>query len=179
MNEQVIRAKHAEILAGRTAVMSGAELDWLIDNDMHPKDVVSIPNPEQVGTLDVYLVGKSSCPPMQAELEKHKTLTSATRASLAVNGIWDEPADAASPRGWYWPKGSTQPGKTLCAGHYLDYGAGHRRFDDLQRSQPGNIHCVVFTKSTGRCAASGYVETVEAARTWIQSEAAKAGHSIT
>lgn len=177
MNEQVIRAKHAEILAGRTVVMSGAELDWLIDKDMHPKDVVSIPNPEQVGTLDSYLVGKSTCAPMRAEQEKHKTLTSAARASLSVAGTWDEPATANSPRGWYWPKGTTRPGETLCAGHYLDYGAGHRRFDNLQQSQPGNIHCVVFAKTTGRCIASRYVETVEAARAWIEREADKAGHT--
>jgi hypothetical protein len=176
MNEQVIRAKHVEILAGRTAVMSSAELDWLIDNDMHPTDVVSIPNPDRVGTLDVYLVGKSTCPPMQAEREKHKTLTSASRASLSVPGIWDEPAGAASPRGWYWPKGSTRPGETLCAGHYLDYCTNHRRFDNLQHSQPGNIHCVVLAKTTGRCAASGYVETAAAARAWIEAEAAKVGH---
>lgn len=176
MNEQIVRAKHAEILAGRTAVMSDAELDWLIDHDMHPANVVSIANPQRLGLLDVYLVGNKDCAVMQAEREKQETLTSAARASIIVSSVWDEPASASSPRGWYWPKGSTTPGKTLCAGHYLDYGPKHSRHDDRQQVEPGSIHCVVFAKSSGRCYDSRYVETVEAARAWIEAEAAKVGH---
>ncbi|KVP98205.1 hypothetical protein WJ96_06430 [Burkholderia ubonensis] len=179
MNKTVVLAKHAEVTAGSAVVMSDAELDWLIDNDLHPSDVVSIRNPHQMGTLDTYLVAKKSHPVMQAEREKQDLLTSATRTSVyETNAVWDEPKGASSPRGWYWPKGSTCHGKTLCAGHYLDYGAGYRH-DDRQTVEPGTIHCVVVAKDTGRTAAFRYVETVEEARNWIETEAAKFGHPRT
>lgn len=177
MNAQIVLAKIAEVNAGLAVIMSDAELDWLADNDKHPKNVVSIRNPNQVGTLDTYLVAKSDHPVVLVESQKRETLTSATRASIyETSKVWDEPAGASTARGWYWPKASTTPGKTLCAGHYLDYGPTHRRFDDMQDSEPGNIHCVVIAKDTGRCAASKYVETVAAARTFIETEAAKVGH---
>lgn len=181
MNEQNVLAKIAEVTAGQAVIMSDAELDWLADNDKHPKGVVSIRNPNQVGTRDAYLVAKSSHPVMLADSQKRDTLTSAARSArrdalFDTPKVWDEPAGASSARGWYWPKASTTPGKTLCAGHYLDYGPTHRRFDDRQESEPGKIHCVVIAKDSGQCAASRYVETVEAARIFIETEADKVGH---
>ncbi|WP_157639775.1 hypothetical protein [Burkholderia ubonensis] len=176
MNTNVVRSKFAEVTAGAAVVMSDAELDWLIDNDMHPADMVSIRNPHQVGTLDTYLVAMKNHPVMLAERAKQDLLTSATRASVyETNAVWDEPKGASSPRGWYWPRKSTRHGTTLCAGHYLDYGPGYRH-DDRPSVEPGNIHCVVIAKDTGRTASWRYVETVEEARTWIETEAAKYGH---
>lgn len=177
MNGNNAQTKMTEVIAGMAVVMSDDELDWLIDNDQHPGDVVSIRNPNQMGTRDTYLVARNTHPVMLAEKAKMDLLTSASRASVYETGqVWDEPAGAASPRGWYWPKGSTRHGKTLCAGHYLDYGVGHYRYDNQKESEPGSIHCVVITTDTGRCFASRYVETVEAARAWIEKEAVKAGH---
>ncbi|RQR65403.1 hypothetical protein DIE18_02830 [Burkholderia sp. Bp9125] len=179
MNTTVVRSKFAQVKAGSAVVMSDAELDWLIDNDMHPADMVSIRNPNQMGTLDTYLVAMTSHPVMLAERERQALLTSAMRASVyETNAVWDEPKGASSPRGWYWPKRSTIHGKTPCAGHYLDYGAGYRH-DDRQTVEPGTIHCVVVAKDTGGAVSWRYVETVEAARTWIETEAAKFGHPRT
>jgi hypothetical protein len=179
MNTNIARSKIAEVIAGSAVVMSDAELDWLADNDLHPKDVVSIRNPHQVGTLDTYLVATTAHPVMQAEREKQDLLTSATRTSVyETNKAWDEPQGASSPRGWYWPRSSTRHGKTLCAGHYLDYGPNYRH-DDRQAVEPGTIHCVVIAKDTGRTAGYRYVETLEQARTWIETEAAKFGHPRT
>lgn len=89
---------------------------------------------------------------------------------------WDEPATASSPRGWYWPR-STKRGETACAGHYLDYGPDHRRFDSRQTDQPGTIHCVVIDKETGNPVFWRHCTTVEQARSWIEEEAAKHGHA--
>jgi hypothetical protein len=176
MNSQIVLAKIAEVNAGLAVIMSDAELDWLADNDKYPRDVVSIRNPNQVGTLDAYLVAKSAHPTIKAERQLHNTLTSAARSTVhEIAPVWDEPAGATTARGWYWPKASTKPGKTLCAGHYLDYGPGYR-YDDRQAAEPGTIHCVVLAIETGRTAASKYVETVEAARAFIELEAAKFGH---
>lgn len=180
MNEQVALTKIANVMSGATAVMSDAELDWLIDQERYPAEVVSIHNPKRVGLLDVYLVAHKAHPVMQAERAKLTLLESATRSpSCAAPAAWDEPVGASSPRGWYWPKGSTKQGETLCAGHYLDYGPDHYRFDELQEVEPGNIHCVVIAKSTGRAYASRYVDSVEAARAWIEKVAVAAGHSKT
>jgi hypothetical protein len=177
MNTQVVLAKIAEVNAGLAVIMSDAELEWLADNDKHPNDVVSLRNPNQIGTLDTYIVAKTSHPVMQTERQKQETLTSAARSSIyATSKAWDEPARATTARGWYWPKKSTTPGVTMCAGHYLDYGPAHRRFDDKQQSEPGTIHCVVISKVTGRCMASKYVQSVEAARAFIESEAEDWGH---
>lgn len=177
MNASIVLAKLAEINAGLAVIMSDAELDWLADNDKHPKDVVSIRNPNQVGTLDTYLVAKSNHPVMLVESQKQTTLTSAARASIyETSKVWDEPAGATTARGWYWPKATTTPGYTLCAGHYLDYGPTHRRFDDRQETEPGTIHCVVVAKVTGRCLASKYVKTIAEARAFIESEAEDVGH---
>jgi hypothetical protein len=179
MNTNIARSKIAEVIAGSAAVMSDAELDWLIDNELYPNNVVSIRNPNQVGTLDPYLVATTSHPVMKAEREKQDLLTSATRSSVyETNKIWDEPKGASTARGWYWPRSSTRHGKTLCAGHYLDYGPDYRH-DDRQTVEPGTIHCVVVAKETGRTAGFRYVETVEEARNWIETEAAKFGHPRT
>lgn len=170
-------AKMREVEAGRAVVMSDAELEWLIDNELLPLDVVSIPNPQQVGILDARMVAKKTHPLMRAERQTYDTLTSATRAPVhAPDTTWDEPKGAISPRGWYWPKGSTCPGKTVCAGHYLDYGPDHYRYDSRKDVEPGHIHCVVIAKDSGTTAASRYVETVEEAREWIEAEASKVGH---
>lgn len=177
MNARIVMDKIAEINAGLAVIMSDAELDWLIDNDKHPQDVVSIRNPNQIGTLDSYLVAKSSHPMMLVESQKNATLTSAARASIyETSKVWDEPAGAVTARGWYWPKATTTPGVTLCAGHYLDYGPSHRRFDDRQETEPGTIHCVVITAATGRCMATKYVQTPAEARAFIESEAEDFGH---
>lgn len=177
MNAQIVLAKIAEVNAGLAVIMSDAELDWLADNDMHPKNVVSIRNPNQVGTLDTYVVAKSDHPVMLVESQKRETLTSATRSSIyETSKVWDEPVGATTARGWYWPKKSTTPGRTMCAGHYLDYGPNHRRFDDRQDTEPGSIHCVVIAKVTGRCMASKYVRTPAEARAFIESEAEDWGH---
>lgn len=50
------------LLEGKEQVMSEERLDWLIEQGLLPDDVVSIPNPNQCGILDKYLVGKTSCP---------------------------------------------------------------------------------------------------------------------
>lgn len=178
MDVTILRAKYAQVRAGMAVVMSDAEIDWLIDNDEYAADVVSIRNPHQLGTLDVYLVGKVDHPVMRAERAKMDVLTSAQRSSIYVQQtVWDEPVNAASPRGWYWPKGSTSHGQTPCAGHYLDYGPDHYRYDGRQLSEPGSIHCVVIAKDKGDVVSWRYVETVEAARAWIEAEAAKFGHT--
>jgi hypothetical protein len=57
--------KTARVVAGETAIMGDQELDWLIDWDMHPGDVVSVPNPQRLGVLDAYLVGKCDHPTMR------------------------------------------------------------------------------------------------------------------
>jgi hypothetical protein len=177
MSTSVVLKKLAEVNSGLAVIMSDEELDWLADNDKHPNDVVSIRNPNQVGTRDTYVVAKSSHPLMLVESQKRKTLTSATRHSIyETSKVWDEPVDATTARGWYWPKQSTTPGSTLCAGHYLDYGPDHRRFDDRQETEPGTIHCVVIAKVTGRCMASKYVRTPEEARAFIETEAEVFGH---
>jgi hypothetical protein len=176
MDTSIIRKKFDEIEAGAAVVMSDKELDWALGNDMHPDDVVSIRNPHQLGLLDAYLVAKTSHPVMLAERAKQDLMTSAARASAyAPNAVWDEPKGASSPRGWYWPKKSTRHGETPCAGHYLDYGPGYRH-DDRQSVEPGTIHCVVIAKDTGTSISWRYVETVEQARAWIETEAAKYGH---
>lgn len=177
MNGKIALKKMDEVHADLAVIMSDAELDWLIDNEKHPAYVVSIRNPNQIGTLDTYLVAKATHPVMLAERAKQELLTSATRASIyETNKAWDEPAGASTARGWYWPKKSTRPGETICAGHYLDYGPNHRRFDNRKDSEPGSIHCVVIAKLTGKCAAWAYVTTPEAARAFIETEAAKVGH---
>ena len=178
MNESVMLEKMNHVMAGNTVVMSNAQLDWLIDNDKHPADVVSIKNPQQVGILDAYVVAKSNHPVILAERAKVNLQTSATRTPFAKHGgVWDEPQGASTPRGWYWPEGSTQKGTTGCAGHYLDYGPDLKRFDKNQETEPGTIHCVVFSRQFGTTAAFGYVETVEAARAFIEREAARFGHT--
>jgi hypothetical protein len=54
--------KIGHIAQGQSAVMSDQELDWLIDNDLYPLHVVSIPNPERCGLLDAYLVAHKTHP---------------------------------------------------------------------------------------------------------------------
>lgn len=64
-------AKLDQVLAGVAVIMSGQDLDWLIDTGLLPTDVASAPNPSQVGVLDAYLVGKISNPSIHALRAKH------------------------------------------------------------------------------------------------------------
>jgi len=50
-----------KILAGQEVIMSDADLDWLVDHDLYPDQVVSVPNPNRCGILDAYIVGMISC----------------------------------------------------------------------------------------------------------------------
>jgi len=93
-----------------------------------------------------------------------------------ITSTWDEPQRATTPRGWYWPPGTTKPGETSCAGHYLDYGQDHRRFDDRQADQPGKIHCVVIHAATRAAVESRYVDTICQARQYIEDAARQYGH---
>lgn len=180
MQSSITLEKLAQVKSGHTAIMSDAELDWLIEQDQHPKDMVSLPNPARLGLLDTYLVALKSHPVVQAARAVVELTTSAAQvpAEQPIR-VWDEPEGAITPRGWYWPTGSTTPGRTMCAGHYLDYGPDHRRFDNRQAQEPGHVHCVVLSDLTGRAFRSRYVETVEQARAWIEQEAPKAGHRLT
>lgn len=58
--------KLGSIQAGKEVIMSDRELDWLIDQELYPLNIVSIPNPLRCGILDAYLVGKRDCPSIQA-----------------------------------------------------------------------------------------------------------------
>jgi hypothetical protein len=57
--------KRDQVLAGQTVIMSDRELNDWIDDGM-PGDVASMPNPNQVGTLDQWLVGLKSNPDIKA-----------------------------------------------------------------------------------------------------------------
>lgn len=57
--ERVALLKMQRVMAGHHDCMSDQELDWLIDHDHHPTNVVSIPNWQQVGTLDRYIACRS------------------------------------------------------------------------------------------------------------------------
>lgn len=54
------------IEAGQEQIMSDKELNWLIDHDLHPRDVVSVHNSHRCGILDAYIVGKTTCPTIKA-----------------------------------------------------------------------------------------------------------------
>lgn len=101
--------------------------------------------------------------------------TAVAQHSPTLHKGWDEPAGATTQRGWYWPT-TTRRDHTSCAGHYLDYGPDHRRYDDKQTEQPGSILCVVLSL-IGTVAASGYCATVEQARQWIEQQAVRFGHA--
>ena len=98
---------------------------------------------------------------------------------------------AASIRGWLfaltdkheWPNmqrdgiGWTEPSSL---GSYLDYGPDHYRSRheyctqpvgqcECRLSQPGNIHCVVYTEGAG-VRPHRYVDTVEQAHAWIEEQ---------
>lgn len=92
--------------------------------------------------------------------------------------IWDEPTDATTPRGWYWPAGTTKRDVTRCAGYYLDYGPDHRRYDELQEAHQGTVICVVLHPVTGDFADSRYCENVEQAKTWVEAVAKEQGHTL-
>ena len=62
--------KLASIRSGQEDIMSDRELDWLIEQDLYPLDMVSIPNPMRCGILDAYLVGRKSSPSIQAYSER-------------------------------------------------------------------------------------------------------------
>jgi len=55
---------------GDSVIMSDTELDWLIDQDVYPTYVVSIPNPNRCGLLDAFLVASKSHPTMKAYAAK-------------------------------------------------------------------------------------------------------------
>lgn len=59
-------------------------------------------------------------------------------------------------------------------GNYLDYGPDHYRSAEDRAKQPGNVHCVCYPSHT-----YGYVETVEQARAWIESEAKRVRPELT
>lgn len=84
---------------------------------------------------------------------------------------WDEPAGAATPRGWFHVRGT-------CTGFYLDYGPEHYRSPHAYCSprnlcrtcQPGNVLAVRYpTGPAGQARASRYCETIEDARVWIET----------
>jgi hypothetical protein len=97
--------------------------------------------------------------------------------------VWDEPAQASSPRGWLH-LGS------LVTGFYLDYGPDHYRTEhastvgtvngprlvtwckperQCRECQPGNILAVRYPAGPGTATRSRYVETVAEARAYVES----------
>lgn len=174
-----VEKKLAAIAEMQIVIMSELELDYMAYNDMHPAEVVSLPNPRQVGILDAYIVGHKSCEPFVAKAQENALETSARRfnaLSVPNNPEWDEPAAADSLRGWYWPAKTTKRGQTVCAGHYLQYPEGYRTNAKEVEAQPGLIHCV----SVSTCGISSnfrWVETVEEARKWLEAEGKRLGHS--
>lgn len=65
--EKVIFEKVKSIMLGELVVMSDNELDWLENNDdgEYPVFYASLPNPEQVGVLDKWIVAKKNHPYIQ------------------------------------------------------------------------------------------------------------------
>ena len=88
---------------------------------------------------------------------------------------WDEPAGAASPRGWL----RVGP---MCVGFYLDYGPDHYRSPHVycrpdkpcRECQPGNVLAVRYPDGPGLDGPreSRFFETVDAARSWVETGAA-------
>lgn len=91
---------------------------------------------------------------------------------------WDEPEGASTARGWFWPNGTTERNRTSCAGHYLDFGPALYRADDRNDTEPGSIHCVVIHPKTEQVVLARYVQTIEQAKSWIEDQACKLGHSL-
>jgi hypothetical protein len=85
---------------------------------------------------------------------------------------WDEPAGAASPRGWL------RAGDT-CTGFYLDYGPEHYRSPHVycrpdkpcRECQPGNVLAARYPDGPGLDGPreSRFFETVDAARSWVET----------
>lgn len=174
--DAMLEQKLNAIESGAEVIMSDLELDRLIELDALPDNVVSMVNPNQLGFLDAYLVGHVSAPTIAAARKQLDLVGHAARCEVTFSEQdWDEPAQASSARGWYWPKGSTTRGETLCAGTYLEYGP-HYRTAAEQAKEPGLISCVVFSRLTGNAFASRYVQTVDDARSWIANTARMAGH---
>ena len=82
---------------------------------------------------------------------------------------WDEPAGAASPRGWLHRAGT-------CVGFYLDYGPDHYRSPheycqpgrECRDCQPGNVLAVRYPNGPGaEPRTSAWVETVAQAREFV------------
>lgn len=83
---------------------------------------------------------------------------------------WEVP-EATTPRGWYWPKGSTKRGETTCAGFFLDYGVHYKRLDEKAEIEPGNVLCVVLSKDgKGQVAASKFFRRSDEGKAWIVEE---------
>lgn len=64
--ESVAIKKLTRVLAGSEEIMTTKEYDWLIDADVMPTNVASIPNPQRLGVLDALLVGTSTSPSIVA-----------------------------------------------------------------------------------------------------------------
>jgi hypothetical protein len=92
--------------------------------------------------------------------------------------MWDEPAAASSPRGWYLREGMPR-------GFYLDYGPGSYRpghVSDIgcgrtasfcrpdrlcRECEPGNILAVRYPDGPGTRSESRYVVTIAEARAYV------------
>jgi hypothetical protein len=70
--QRIALLKLQAIKEGKDAIMSDKELDWLIDEDLYPMNVVSIPNPLRMGVLDAYLVAGKAHPSVTAYADKVK-----------------------------------------------------------------------------------------------------------
>ena len=96
---------------------------------------------------------------------------------------WDEPAGAASPRGWLHMD-------ETCVGFYLDYGPGHYRTEhssvlstingplvrvwcqpgrECRDCQPGDVLAVRYPGGPGTQKSSRYFVTAAEAREWIET----------
>jgi hypothetical protein len=94
--------------------------------------------------------------------------------------VWDEPADATSPRGWLRTDGTV-------TGFYLDYGPDHYRMghsteiypgtvvkfcrlgDRCRECQPGNILAMRYPGGPGTPGTARYVKTVAQAREYVET----------
>lgn len=91
---------------------------------------------------------------------------------MTTQMTWDEPAGAASPRGWL----HRADGNVI--GFYLDYGPDHYRSPHeycqpgrpCPDCQPGNVLAVRYPRGPGTSPrGSRYVETIEQARGYVET----------
>lgn len=101
-----------------------------------------------------------------------KTGARATTARAAGPGAgrrWDEPAGAASPRGWLHEDGTV-------TGFYLDYGPEYYRSPHeycapgrpCRDCQPGNVLACRYPGGPTAVSESRFCETVAEARKWVE-----------